>query len=227
MSKKLFLQANPIVASLVATILFAAVSMMSFLMFEPGVTFAITDTFTVEQEITAEISFETAPGDVVMAPDLTGITGGYAAGTTTVAIATNNLTGYTLDISFADSVAMQYEGGTESIPNFVDGGTPAYNFTVSSGQARFALAASSTNVVSEFRSNGTDTCNTGSTRSAAHCWTMEANATSLLRLVDRPDDTPAEGEETIIAFRVGVNNPSPALPAGFYNATATLTALID
>jgi hypothetical protein len=226
MSKKLFIESNPVIAALVATLLLASMTLMSFVVFEPGVTYAITDNFTVEQEITSEIAFQTFAADVIMAPDLAGITGGTSHGTTTVAVTTNDVDGYTLAIRFADTVAMQYESGSDSIPNYVDGGANDYNFTFGSGEAVFALAASSTNIVSAFRSNGSNTCNTGSTRSAAHCWTMEAVASSSLTLVDRSSSTPAEGETTIISFRVGVDDPTPALPAGFYNATATLTALV-
>jgi hypothetical protein len=226
MSKKFFIESNPIVAAFVATVLLASITMMSFVVLEPGVSYAITDTFTIEQEITSEIAFQTAAGDVIMSPDLAGITGGVSSGTSTVAVTTNDVDGYTLQINFADSVAMQYESGTDSIPNYDAVGTPDYNFTFGSGDAFFALSASSTNVASIFRSNGSNTCNTGTTRSANKCWFMESNATTLLTLVDRSSSTPAEGETTIIGFRVGVNDPTPALPAGFYNATATLTALV-
>jgi len=225
MSNKPFIVSNPILAAFVATILLASVTLMSFVVLEPGVMYAATDTFTVEQEITAEIAFQTAANNVTMAPALAGITGGYASGTSTLAVTTNNVAGYTLTINFADPVAMQYESGSDSIPNYVDATPNDYNFSVSAGQARFGLSASSTNVTAQFLNNGS-ACSAGALISAAHCWTMNAIATTTLTLVDRNSSTPAAGDETIIGFRVGVNDPTPALPAGFYNATATLTALV-
>lgn len=228
MSTNLFTKTNPVVAALVAATAALAVTLLSFVTLEPTVSIAAEDVFTVEQEITAEIRFETTAADVVMAPDIAGITGGISSGTTTVAVATNDVDGYNMTIHFADTIAMQYESGPDYIPNYNDGGGADYNFSVITGSSSFALAASSTSIVTELRNNGS-ACNIGGGNSnASRCWTMESNATTPYTLVNRATPTPAEGETTIIAFRVGVGaNPDPDLPAGFYNATATLTALVN
>ncbi len=228
MRTNFFINANPVAAALIAAIAAVSMTLMSFVLLEPAVSFAITDVFTVEQEITAEISFETTANDVTMLPAIAGLSGGISSGTTTVAVSTNDVDGYNMTIQFADSIAMQYESGAEYIPNYNDGGSADYTYSVLTGSSSFALAASSTSIVTELRNNGSGTCGAGSFSNASRCWTMESNATTPFTLVNRATDTPAEGETTIIAFRVGVGaNPDPELPAGFYNATATLTALVN
>jgi hypothetical protein len=220
------LRGNPVVAAAIATGLCAAITVVSYVAFEPVVSMAQdSDTFTVRQQITAEVSIEAAAADVTMSPNIQGISGGISSGTTTVTVATSDPDGYELSIRFADNIAMQAEGSASYIENYDDGGTADYNFAVAGGESAFALSASSTSVVSELLNNGS-ACGSG-TAHAGHCWTMEANAsTTAFKLVDRTSST--AGEQTTIAFRVGVGaNPIPSVPAGFYNATATLTAIVQ
>lgn len=223
MNRNFFIQNNPIVSALVATTLLLALVLSSFTLFEPAVVLGqATDSFTVTQSITGEISFRTTAADVTMAPSIAGITGGISSGTTTVAVATNDPDGYTLSIAFADATAMQYDLGAQSIPNF-GAGTAQRLFTVAAGDAGFALTASSTSVVDALKDTGA-ACGSGSP-SLDTCWIMNTTATTPLTIVDRSSPTIADGERTDIVFRVGVGaNPSPALPVGTYTATATLTA---
>ncbi len=221
MNPNFFIKKNPIVSAFTATLLFFSFVLSSFTLFEPAVVFGITDEFTVTQSITGEIAFRTIANNVTMQPSIAGITGGISSGTTTVAVATNDPDGYTLGITFADPVAMQYNLGAGSIPNF---GAVQRLFSTTTGQAYFALTASSTSVVAALRDSGA-ACGSGSP-SLNTCWVMNTDATVSLPLVDRSSPTSADGERTDIVFRVGVGaNPSPALAVGTYTATATLTAL--
>ncbi len=222
MSFTIFNREYPVIAAFGAAVLMTTLSFFSFLILEPAVTLGATDSFTVTQTITGEIAFTTTATDITMTPDIAGITGGYSSGTTTVAVSTNDPDGYTLTMAFASSTAMVHQNGIDEIPNFGNG-TVVRIFSVTTGQAGFAFTASSTNVVSALRDSGA-ACGSGNP-SIDTCWIMPVDATSGYTLVDRSSATPAEGESTQIAFRVGVGaNPSPALPLGVYTATATLTA---
>jgi hypothetical protein len=224
---------NRVIQSLTSAVLIVGMIIVSFFAFEPMIAHGIVDTFTVRQQITAEIAFKTAPNDVVMAPSLQGLTGGTSYGTSTVAITTNNVTGYNMTIAFATATAMQGENITSDINNYTPtvGGTPDFNFSVPAGTAEFGYTIDSVttpgDIDARFKDNGS-ACNTGSGTLIGKCWYGAANATTPVTLINRPNATPGTGATSTIVFRVGVGaNPVPALQQGFYTATATLTVLTN
>jgi hypothetical protein len=202
-------------------------------MLEPTIAHGITDVFTVRQQITSEISFKTAPNDVVMSPSLQGITGGTSYGTSTVAITTNSPAGYTMTIAFATVTAMQGENISSDIDNYTPStpGTPDFNFSVPAGDAEFGYTVDSittpADISSLFKDNGA-ACNAGAGTLVGKCWYGTTTATNAVSLINRTSATPGTGATSTIVFRVGVGaTPVPALQTGFYNATATLTALAN
>lgn len=228
-----FLKANPAAAAFVAAMITTSVMAASYFVFEPVVASAITDTFTVEQQVTSEISFKTAPNDVTMTPSLQGLTGGTAYGTSTVAITTNNPTGYIMSISFATTTAMQGENLNSDISNYTPavGGTADYSFAVGANDAEFAYSVYSDTTPDDatirFTNDG-GACGQGTDETLYRCWYGAADATSLVQLIDRANATPSTGATSTILFRVGITaNPSPAIETGYYTATATLTAVTD
>jgi hypothetical protein len=200
-----------------------------FFAFEPAVTFGQTDEFTVQSEITGELSFVTLADDIVLTPAIPGLTGGFSGGTTTVAVNTNNPLGYQMTIEFSDVEAMQADVGASFVPNYVPSSGADYDFVMAAGDAGFGYSVfSNTNAAdtdSAFLNNGSD-CSSGSTATIGKCWFNKADATSPTNIINRATPTPSTGATTTIAFRVGVGaNPSPSLPTGFYTATTTLTIL--
>jgi hypothetical protein len=218
-----------VIAGLLATILVMA----SYLLFEPQVMSAQasdTDVFTVRQTILGELAFVANATDVVMTPNISGIAGGTSNGTATVAVRANNATGYNMTIRFSSTTAMLREGGNGFISNYTPAtpGTPDLNFAIPTGTAEFAYSvfpADADDAVQLFEVN-TGACNNGAgTPTAGSCWYGTANASNTVQIINRPDATPPGGATTTLTFKVGVDaNPSPALPTGFYTATATLTA---
>lgn len=205
----------------------------SYFIFEPIIAHGIVDTFTVRQQITSEISFKTAPNDVVMTPSLQGITGGNSFGTSTVAITTNSPAGYVMTIAFATGTAMQGENIASDINNYTPtaSGTPDFNFSVPAGSAEFGYTIDSVTTPGDIHARFKDSgaaCNTGSGTLVGKCWYGNENATSPVTLISRTSATPGTGATSTIVFRVGVGvTPVPALQTGFYTATATLTALAN
>jgi hypothetical protein len=217
----------------VAAVLTASVIAVTFFMIEPTIAHGITDTFTVRQQITSEISFKTAPNDVTMSPSIQGITGGNAYGTSTVAITTNSPAGYVMTIAFATTTAMQGENISSDIDNYTPtaSGTPDFNFSVPAGDAEFAYTVDSVttpgDIHARFKDNGS-ACNAGTGTLIGKCWFGYSNATVPITLISRTSATPGTGATSTIVFRVGVGaTPVPALQTGFYTATATLTALAN
>lgn len=228
-----FLQGNPTINAIIASVLMIALLSVSYFVFEPMVAYGITDDFTVRQEITTEISFQSNPTDVVMSPSLPGLSSGNSFGTSTVAINTNNPTGYNMTIRFATTTAMQGENLTSDIPNYPAGsGTPDYNWTLPANSAGFGYTVIGTtnaaDISSTFKDNGSNACNTGSGTVVGKCWYMQSDASSTQTIINRTTATPGTGATTTIVFQVGITaNPSPAVETGWYNATATLTAVVN
>lgn len=228
-----FLLGNPTFNALVAAVLSIGVILISFFAFEPRIAHGIVDTFTVRQEITSEISFKTAANDVTMTPALQGITGGNSFGTSTVAVITNNTTGYNMTIAFATSTAMQGGGVTSDIDNYTPsvGGTPDYNFSVGVNDAEFAYTVNGVtapgDIDARFKDNGS-ACNTGAGTVVGRCWYGVADATSAVTIINRATATLGTGATSTIVFQVGITaNPAPAIVEAFYTATATLTAVTN
>ena len=221
-------------SALIASLLMMALVLASFFILEPSVGRAQlspqTDEFEVTQEITAEISFETTANDVTMSPSIASLTGGTSYGQTQVVVNTNNATGYNLTIAFSSTTAMIRDGGGGVINNYAPAvdGTPDYAFTTDTfAQFGYTVVASTTSELDQsFLDNGSNACNqpAGSdTNATSTCWMDPDDVAEHIILTN--SFTPLSGSTTTIGFRVHVPaNPSPAVPTGFYTATATLTA---
>lgn len=223
--------------ALTATVMLFLLATFSFFLIEPKVSTADSDSrsFTIEQEITGEVSFVVPPANIQMAGSLTGMTGGTSTASTTAVVKTNNLTGYTLDIKFADSgygTAMLNSNPLALSPDAIKdhpnvSGEPMYNFNGGSATSTSLFgynvaSTESSDIDPSFLNNGTN-CNVGSLSSTNKCWMTPT--TSDFRIIDR-SYSDVNGATTTINFMVVVPpNPSPAVESGFYYATATLTAL--
>lgn len=201
---------------------------LGFVVFEPAIIRAVEDQFTITQTITAEIAFTTAAQNVTMNGSIAGITGGNAWGTTTSVVTTNNSTGFTMTIVASSSPAMQRVGGSGTISDYTPStaGIPDFAFAVPSGsEFGYSVSASTTaDLAQKFKDDGA-TCNTGSadTNGNQSCWYgLSTVATSTLVTTA---ETPSSGATSSYYFRTLVN--AGFLAAGTYNATATLTAVIN
>lgn len=219
---------NQTVRAVVAAATIVPILLATFLAFEPTVTTG-QETFTVRQQIDQEIAFTVAPQNVTMDQSLQGLTGGTANGSTTFAITTNNTGGYEVRISFASTTAMEHETSGAFIPNLgTSGGTTVADFATSSvsGSSGFAYSITGPHITTPFTGT-TAGCGSGSgTGDADACWYLESDATAAYLLIDSTVASDSSGDPYDIYFRTVVDqNPTPALPQGFYTATTTLTAI--
>ena len=210
--------------ALMFTIAVMTIFTLSFMVLEPTVSRAQTNTFTVKQTITAEISFLATSSAVTMVGNLAGITGGNATATTQVVVQTNSAGGYNMTLSFSGTPAMRGDAtGNTGIVNYGTTTVPTFNFFASSS-AVFAYRVSASNtpdVAQAFLNNGT-ACNTGSASTANTCWM--GPSTTAMTIINRTVAATTSATTTL-QFRVNVpSNPSPALQSDTYTATATLTA---
>ncbi len=220
---------QPIFNSFIVAVVVLACILVSFFILEPKVSRAIVDVHKITQSVTAEISFLAVPTDVVMSPPLAGVTGGTAAGTSTVRVLTNNDTGYNMTLSFSSTTAMGRNSGGGSIPNYspTAAGVPDYTFASEVfGQFGYTVLASTTSdLATSFKDDGAD-CNTGSGDVSNKCWLNPS--TTAKTIINRTTATSGSGATTSLAFRVHIpSSPVPAIQEGTYVATATLTALVN
>lgn len=221
---------NSVFAALVAAVLVSLLVLASFFMLEPTVSRAQEfDSFTVTQQITAEIAFLTTANDVIMSPTIAGLTGDTANGSTQVVVNTNNSAGYNMTIAFSSSTAMNLDGGGGAINNYNPAGAGVADFAFGAetyGQFGFTVSASTTSDLDPtFLDNGS-VCGAGGADAADACWLDPDDAAETI--INRSTETELSGATTTIAFRVLVpSNPSPAIPTGIYTATATLTATVN
>ena len=221
------LQTFSLVHSLIGTIAGCLILAICFLGLEPRVGQAITNTFTISQSITSEISFLASSTGVSMTGPIAGITGGNATGSTYVVVQTNSAGGYNMNISFSGTPAMRGNAtGNTGIVNYGTTSEPTYNFFASSSAvfAYSVLASTTADLDQSFLNNG-NACNTGAGSTANTCWM--GPSTSNFQIVNRLVAATTSATTTLV-FRVNVpSNPSPALQSDTYTATATLTALVQ
>ncbi len=219
-------------SALTAALLVTSLMLVSFFAFEPSVGRAVTDNFTVTQEITGEISFLVAADNVTMNGSISGITGGYATGTTRAVVRSNNPAGYSMTLHFATTTSghSMQASSTAYINDYspASNGVPDYNWIDNTtGQAAefgySVLASTTAEVAQAFRASGSACNQGGGTPEADRCWLNPTTSPQMIITTGSP--TAVSGSTSTLKFKVAVpSGPSPALPTGFYVATGTLTA---
>jgi hypothetical protein len=214
-------------SALTAAFLVVAVTLTLFLVLEPTVGRSAVDTFKVTQTVTDETAFIVTANDVTMSPSLAGLTGGTAAGTTSVRVRTNNATGYTMSIAFSSSTAMGRNGGGGVIANYAPAAVNVPDFTFTNEAfSQFAytvIASTSADLNTSFRDTGA-ACNAGAGNISNSCWLNPSTTAKTIITTSAP--SLSSGSTSTVAFRVNIpNNPTPSVAEGTYVATATLTAV--
>lgn len=156
---------------------------------------------------------------VTMSPDLPGISGGAANGSTTVTVLTDNPAGYQLTIEADRTPAMQRADGA-SIADYDAGGTADFAFTTPAGTARFGYSPEGVDVAAAFLDTGI-VCGTGSLETAGSCW--DGLATAPVTIAESAAANHPAGATTTVQFRLEINDT--VVESGLYTATTTITAL--
>jgi len=212
-----------------AAVLSLAVVATTFVLFEPTIGQAESVDITITQTITGETSFSINPGNVTMDDTIASISGGTTNGTSTFEVQTNNASGYNVTITFDQDAAMQLDGGSADIPDYtVAAAETDFAFSTVGTGGRFGYSVV-TPVVADldltFQHDGSNNCGSaGSGGSATYgaCWNEPATNAEVI--LDSSAATVGDGTSGSVLFRVYVPpNPTPAIPAGNYTATATLT----
>ena len=158
-------------------------------------------------------------GDVVMSPDLPGLTGGTSNGSTTFTVITDSPAGYQLTIKAENNPAMQSGANTIADYNIVD--DPDFSFIIAGSDSHLGFSPNGVDIVQDFLDNG-GACNIGSLNTSLACW--EGLSTTAVVMSEGSGSNHPSGATTTVNFRVGIGS-SAGVIAGVYTATTTVTAL--
>jgi len=164
----------------------------------------------------------TAAADVTMSPDIGGVSGGTSNGSTSFTVTTDSHAGYEVQIKASSSPALQRDGGGGSFNDYTPGGDPDFAFSVAENTSEFAFTPEGTDIADEYKDNGSNTCNTGSTDTADACW--DGLSTSNQTIVQRTSANQPNGTLTTLKFRAKSGSNHIQID-GTYTATTTITAL--
>jgi hypothetical protein len=207
------------------TLASSVVLMLLFVILEPQLTKAVSDSVTVSQSVTAEITIS-SPSDVTMS-SIAGITGGTGTGSAIWNVKTNNSTGFNMALKAGAAPALASGGN-----NFADYGeatpdTPDYTWSIAATDSEFGYTvepATAGDATVMFRDNGTTTCGTGANQTADKCW-IKFKTTDVIG-INRSSVTTAAGEDEVVKFQAQ-SGASHFQPQGTYTATITATALVN
>lgn len=158
--------------------------------------------------------------DLVLTPNISGVSGGVSNGSTTVTVTTDSTSGYALTIAASTNPAMKK--GADVINDYVPlGAPPDLIFTTGVTNAHFGFSPQGNNIVQRFKDNGS-ACNVGLLDTALSCW--QGLSTTASTIASASTGNHPLGATTTINFRVGIGS-SVVQPEGVYTATTTITAL--
>lgn len=173
-----------------------------------------------QQMVTAYISISDV-ADVVMSPNIPGLGGGSANGSTSVVVITDNPGGYSLTIETENDPAMQK--GADTIADYVpSGAVPDFSFDTGVSDAHFGFTPEGDDIVQRYLNDAGDVCGAGATDDPLACW--DGLSTAAEQIASDTNANQPDGATTTIYFRVGVGS-GVAIPPGDYIATTTLTAI--
>lgn len=169
------------------------------------------------QEVYISLS---APTDVLMTPNLPGLTAGVATGSTAFLVTTDSVAGYRVTLQAASSPAMQ--SGSNSIADYVPvGAVPDFLFTTDPFDVHFAYSPEGVDTAVRFQDSG-GVCGVAGSETSARCW--DGLSTTPVAITERTSSNHPNGATTTVLFRVGLGGGT-AVPEGMYTATSTVTAL--
>lgn len=164
----------------------------------------------------------TAASDVVMSPNLGGVTGGTSNGSTALTVTTDDAAGYQLSIKASSTPALQGNNYGASIADYTPAGAaPDFAFSVPAADAEFGFSPEGTDIVAKYKDNGAS-CNTGSGDTASACWDALSTSNQIISSAAAAN-TPG-GTATTIRFRATLGSSHITI-ADTYTATTTLTAV--
>lgn len=151
---------------------------------------------------------------------VSGLSGGSSEGTMSWNVTTDNTAGYTMNIASTTYPALK--SITDSLSDYVPAGSdPDYNFTNEDSASTFGFSPEGTDVISRFKDNGSNTCNTGEEETIGRCW--DGLSTTPKEIASKASSNIPSGSDITVRFRaeIGANRIQTS---GTYNVVVVATA---
>jgi hypothetical protein len=168
-----------------------------------------------------------APSDVTMTPTIPGVSGGSGNGSVFWTVTTDNLAGYSFYVRAGASPALVKNGSPGVyFDDYTPGAGPDYVWQVDATKAEFGFTPEGNDIVTKFRDNGADTCNTGTLDTPDACWYNFVSSTPGELIAHSAVSNHPTGVATTVKVEAQ-SNSSHLQEAGTYQATITVTALAN
>ena len=158
--------------------------------------------------------------NVVMLPELGGLTGGTSLGSTTVQVITDNPAGYSLLVQSSSSPTLRTTD--DAINDYTPvAANPDFDFLYGPGQSFFGFSPEGGDISDAYRDYGNICGVIGGNDTTNQCWDGLATST---KTVARGGANQPGGMTTIIKFKAGIG-PNRVQIEGDYTGTTTLTVI--
>jgi hypothetical protein len=172
----------------------------------------------MDQETYISLSMSTSTS---MSPAIPGMSGGTANGSNDTVVATNNSTGYTLEI-FASSSPAMYRLPDGSFDDYTTVSSfPDYGWAIANTSSEFGFSPEGADIIQKYLDNGSTACNqSGGTDSTNTCWDNFSTSAKIMSQSNSADET---GVTTTVKLRAESGNDHIQVN-GTYHAYLTITA---
>lgn len=164
----------------------------------------------------------TDPADVVLSPDIGGVSGGTGDGSATWNVKTDGSAGYQVSVRAGTSPALK--SGSDSFADYtpMTTGTPDFIWNIASTDSEFGYTVEGDNAIGKFLDNGGGACGVGSGNVADKCWFPFSTADSSIVNASSPNHP--LGSDTTVKFKAQ-SGSGHLQPEGVYTATIVVTAV--
>lgn len=169
----------------------------------------------------------TVPDSLTMTPEISGISGGVASGTSVVNVLTNNQSGYTLMIRSSSSPALQTTSTGFSFSDYTNSSAPTPDFiwNIDSDTSEFGFTVDGLDIVQNYRDNGS-VCNQLIDSYSEHsCWSPLLGNNTNISYSNSPNHS-SGGSNTLLEF-MAESGPGNVQEPGVYQSQVILTAFMN
>ncbi len=165
-----------------------------------------------------------SPSDFSLSNSIGGVSGGTAEGSVIWNVATDSLSGYSLNIRSVTFPTLKSASASLSDFSPADANIPDFEWSIEPTESEFGFSPEGSDVISKFKDDGFDTCGTGSQNSVNKCW-YNFKTTDETISQSSGTNNPA-GTNTEFKLKAQVGN-SRFQPEGDYTAQLVVTAMVN
>lgn len=163
----------------------------------------------------------TVPGSQTMSGTITTASGGIATASAAINVATNNTSGYTLQIKASTSPALI--SGANYFSDYSTSSPPDYAWAVAAGSSKFGFTPEGADISTRFQDSG-GVCNIAGSDTSNACWS--GLYTSYDTIAQSSAGNMPAGVDTTVQFKAEAG-ASASQAVGTYTATVIFTAFVN